>query len=267
MFIDAHTHLMPDRLGKAIRRFFEQGISGALVYPLDNQEVLSRLDDEGVTRIWNLPYAHKAGVASTLNADMLLLAEALAEQPVEIVSGCTVHPDDPDPAQDLERAADAGARVLKLHCSVGDYQPDDRRLRPVLATAGRLGMPVVIHAGKAVSGSTAAQDLEPIARAAVQNADTTIILAHFGHHATEAGANLLRAQENVFADLTPVVLDPVPLTKALAEEFSDRLLFGSDAPNTGCSVPSLVAALDRLDLDAETYAKITYQNALGLTQV
>lgn len=261
MVIDAHTHLMPERLGLAIRRFFEQGISSGLVYPIDNQTVLERLATEGVTQVWNLPYAHRSGIAPKLNADLLSLADGLSNQRIQIVSGCTVHPDDAEPVRDLAHAVQAGARVLKLHCSVGEYQPNDSRLTPVLAEAGVLGIPIVIHAGKAVSGSTDEQDLKPIGDIASKHKETTFVLAHFGHHASGAAIGLLRRHQNLLADLTPVVMEPVPLSAELAEEFSDRLLFGSDAPNTGCSVTSLVDGLQSLKLDPATYAKITHGNA------
>ena len=256
MIIDSHTHLLPDRLARAIRSFFLDHGHTDLAYKLDNRRVLSRLFDEGIEAVWNLPYAHRSNIAAKLNRDMVHLADELADQPVEIITGCTVHPDDPDPAQDLVTAIEDGARVLKLHCSVGSYQPDDPRLTPVLDAAAESDIPIVVHAGHAISGSTAANELVPIGTIAQRHPGATIILAHFGHHAFAEAVNLLHNHSNLYADLTPVILDPVPLTKSIGEGLRDRILFGSDTPNTGQSVSQLRDGLEQLDLNPEVLAAI-----------
>lgn len=262
--IDAHTHLLPERLGAAIRRFFDANLGSELAYGIDNQLVLNELNVAGVHEVWNLPYAHKAGMSDGLNADMLVLATELRHQPVRIVTGCTVHPSDVAPATTLRIAVDGGAKVLKLHCSVGNYEVDDPRLTPVLAAAGELSIPVVVHAGHDVSGETAGHEIVPLAAAAGLHPDTTFVLAHFGHRAISQAAAAMRLHPNLFADLTPVVASAVPLTRELAEEFPERLLFGSDAPNTGFKTAELYQRLLDLDLPAETLASITSGTAASL---
>lgn len=264
MVVDAHTHLLPGRLAEKIRAFFDEHVAGDLAYEIDINSTLDALHYEGVETVWNLPYAHRADVASQLNRDILGLSEAFADHPVDIVPGCTVHPDDSTPARDLSEAVEAGARVLKLHCSVGNYSPVDPRLHDVLSEAATLGVPVVIHAGHAISGSTMAEELGPVGQAAAAHPDTTLILAHFGHHAFEDAAQLMTRHPNLYADLTPVVVDPVPLTIEVAERFRERILFGSDAPNTGRPVTELLAGLTELGLEPATYRRITRDNAIGL---
>lgn len=248
--VDAHTHLMPGRLADAIRSFFDRHMTAPLVYPIDHGTLLDRLHLEGVDAIWNLPYAHKAQVARRLNADMATITARWADHPVEIVTGCTAHPDDDDPAGEIARAVEVhGARICKLHCSVGGYAADDPRLAGVLEVCGDLDVPVTIHAGHAPSGSTATDELAPIARAAERHAGTTIVIAHLGHHAVDAALDVLDRHPNVVGDLTPVVDSPVPIDAETLERFRGRILFGSDAPNTGCSVGDLVDGLVELDVD------------------
>lgn len=79
-------------------------------------------------------------MARGLNKAVLeLVKEVNAQQMgIEVVPGCTVHPADgelPDeeggslkPEQVLEEAVKNGARVVKLHCSVGSYEVTDDRL-------------------------------------------------------------------------------------------------------------------------------------------
>ena len=250
MIVDAHTHLLPERLANRIRAFFAEHLTAGFAYPVDHEAVLDRHHADGITQVWNLPYAHEPGVAAALNDSMLEISARLAGHAVEVVPGCTVHPDDPDPASELRRAVAAGARVLKLHCSVGKFELDDPRLSEALEVAGELGTPVVYHAGHAISGSTAAADVAPLERAALAHPATNFILAHFGHHALAAGIAAVEAHANIYADLTPVVHDAVPVLPADLERLASKLLFGSDAPNTGIPAATLLRSLRARASDA-----------------
>ena len=263
MIVDAHTHLLPDRLSKKIRAFFEEHLTTELAYPIDHAAVLDRHHADGITAVWNLPYAHKGGIARGLNDTMLEISSAFAAHPVDVIAGCTVHPEDPDPAEELERALGAGARIVKLHCSVGNFELDDPRLGDALAVAGELGAPVVYHAGHAISGSTAAEDLAPLGVAARAHPATTFVLAHFGHHALAAGIAIVDAHPNVYADLTPVVRDAVPVATVDLERLAPKLLFGTDAPNTGITAGVLIADL-RSRASTAALQQILYDNAARL---
>jgi hypothetical protein len=65
VIVDTHTHLLPVRLAVAVRTFFEEHITSELAYPLDHRDALDQLHSQGVTAIWNLPYAHGPGIAGT----------------------------------------------------------------------------------------------------------------------------------------------------------------------------------------------------------
>jgi predicted TIM-barrel fold metal-dependent hydrolase len=203
MIVDSHVHLMPPRLARAIRVFFERHIGDQLVYPNDVRAVLDQHEADGADAVWNLPYAHKPDMAQALNAGMAEVASDHSGHTVRIVTGATVHPGDAAPADTLRRAHEVhGARVLKLHCSVGSYQADDPRLAPVYTTAGELNMPVVVHAGHDVTG----------------------------------------------------------LTQQLAT-FADRLLLGTDAPNTGRTLATQLAWIRNEDLPTAAKDAILGQNA------
>ena len=212
MSVDAHVHLLPPRLQAAIRGFFDgYGIdSGQFAYPTDHGEVCGRLAAEGVTEVWSLPYARRPGSAAELNKSMARLAAGQRGGPVRVIGGCTVHPGDDDPVILLRTAVeDLGLRVLKLHCSVGDFTPDDPRLDPVWAYAAEVALPVVLHAGHASDGHTDEGELRPVAAVARRHPGARVIIAHCGHTASAAALRLVARHENVFADLTPVIHRPV----------------------------------------------------------
>lgn len=265
MLVDAHTHLLPDRLAAAIRRFFADAGAPPMAYPTEPRAVLDRHAADGVDAVWTLPYAHRPGMAADLNASMAALVGGLADHPVEVVLGCTAHPGDPDPAGDVRRAVtDLGARVLKLHCSVGGYAPDDPGLAPVLDVAGELGVPVVLHAGVDPSGRTAAPDLSTMPAVLRRHPQTTVILAHLGHPATAAALALMADHPSAWADLTPVVVEAPAVDAAALAPVADRILLGSDAPNTTLPLADLLGWLDCLGLADDARAGIVGGNAARL---
>ena len=161
-----------------------------------------------------------------------------------MIGGCTVHPADDQPAR-LVRAAveDLGLRVLKLHCSVGDFTPDDRRLDPVWEYVSAVALPVVLHAGHAPDGHTEAAELAPVATVARRHPEARIIIAHCGHTASDVALRLVAEHPGVHADLTPVLHQPVRPAPAALAAVAGKVLFGSDAPNTGLTVSGLLGGL------------------------
>lgn len=264
--VDAHTHvLLPPRVAQRVRSFFtDLGVEG-LRYPLDPDVVLARLAEDGVAEAWSLPYAHRPGTARGFNAHSAEAAAAHAGGPVRVVPGATVHPGDDDPRGVVVEALDElGCRVLKLHCSVGDYVPTDERLRPALEACGDRGVPVVVHLGHAVAGTTEAHETAPLAKVAAALPGVTFVAAHTGHPATAAVVEVMRAHPNVHADLTPVLVLPVDVGAEVLVELGDRFLFGSDAPNTGIAVREGLDRLVALDLPDDILAAVTGGNARRL---
>ena len=258
--VDAHVHLLPPRLQAAIRGFFDSsGIDSArFAYPADHGEICDRLAAEGISEVWSLPYARRPGSAADLNASMAGLAAARRGGPVRVIGGCTVHPGDDQPVTLLRSAVeDLGLRVLKLHCSVGDFSPDDPRLDPVWGYAAEIALPVVLHAGHAPDGHTGEAELEPVAEVARRHPGARVIIAHCGHTASEAALRLVAEHEHVYADLTPVIHHAVRPPAAQLTALAGKLLFGSDAPNTGLTVTQLLDGLDGPGLPAEAWAALT----------
>ena len=257
MIVDTHVHLLPARLAAAIRRFFVERITLELVYPHEHGPARQAILDAGVDRCWSLPYAHRSGVAGPLNRWM---AETFAADPV-VVAGATAHPED-DLAAVLDEAfGELGLRVLKLHCSVGAFAPDDPRLDPLWERVSEGGQPVVLHAGNAVNGATTAAEVAAVGRVAERWPDAPIVVAHCGSPAVGATLALLRRARSLYADLTPRVHDPIAVTRSEIAGLERRLLFGSDAPNVSIPIEDSIARVRALGLPPEDEAAILGDNA------
>jgi hypothetical protein len=263
--VDSHVHLLPERLAARVRGYFEErGLAGVWAYPLDTDAVLEELQRDGVDEVWTLPYAHRPGVAAWLNEAIAELAARPG--PLSVVAGATVHPGDDDPLGIVRTATDdLGARVLKLHCSVGGFDADDERLDPVWEHAAAARVPVVVHVGHAGSGRTESEELAPVGRVATRHPGAVVVVAHSAFPATGAALDLVCRHPGIHLDLTPVLRDPVGLTRDELVEHADRILFGSDTPNVAIRAAAGLAALRALDLPAGALAAITGGNARRLT--
>ena len=256
--VDAHVHLLPERLAAAIRRFFaDLAPSGYMLYPHEHTAALRALRDAGIDRCWTLPYARRPGMASALNRWM---AETYGGH-ATVVPGATVHPGD-DVGEVLGEALGTfGLSVLKLHCSVGGFAADDPRLEPLWRRVSASGHPVVVHAGHAVDGTTTAADIAPIAGVARRWPDARIVIAHCGAPAVDTALAVLRATRAVHADLTPIGRALAPIARDAIAGLERRLLFGSDAPNVGVTIEEGLAHVRALGLDAGDEAAVLGGNA------
>jgi predicted TIM-barrel fold metal-dependent hydrolase len=263
VLVDTHCHIMPDRLALAIRRFFDEHMGwGRLAYPgVCKDDVIRAEREAGIDRFWALPYAHKAGVAAAVNAWM---AAEVAPIP-GAVAAATFHPDDPDLAAMARHAFDdLGLRVAKLHCSVGKFHADDPRLEPVWDAAEVHGVPIVVHAGHGVDGHTHADELEPIARVASRHPTLRLVVAHCALPDADAALDLLERFPALHADLTSAGQWQYAIPTARLEALHDRLMFGSDCPNTTITIAEAAAWIRRLDLSPRALAAILGENATRL---
>ncbi|MGZ3446712.1 MAG: amidohydrolase family protein, partial [Myxococcaceae bacterium] len=153
--VDAHTHLLPDRLGRAIRAYFTQAVPPeSFPYAPEPEVAHAALRAAGVARCWSLPYVRRPGSAAALNRWMAETwgSDALVEP------GGTVHPGDDVPAV-VDEALGHGLRLFKLHCAVGDFSLDDARFAPLWSRVSDRGIPVVVHLGHSPTGPTDPEEL------------------------------------------------------------------------------------------------------------
>ncbi len=116
---------------------------------------------------------------------------------------------------------------------------------------------MVLHAGHAADGHTEEAELRPVAEVARRHPGARVIIAHCGHNAAEAALRLVAAHPGVHADLTPVIHHPVAAPPAQLAALAGKLLFGSDAPNTGLTAARLLERLAHPDMPGEARTAIT----------
>ena len=228
--IDIHTHLMPERLFQAVRRYFRANLWHPF-YDAPSDELVKILLASGVSRFVFMPYAHRADMSRSLNHWVANVQATFA--PHGIGFG-TFHPDDESLLPELVEEAFVRLRLrgAKLHPQVGRFGIDDPRLDPVYEAAVEHGAMLLIHAGRRPEPNEHV-GARAFARMMRRFPRLKVIVAHSGADEFEAFFDLCGLYEGVFLD-TAMVFNkflggPPPIQRVL--EFQDRVVFGSDFPN------------------------------------
>jgi len=234
--IDAHVHIFPTRLFEAIWKWFD-AYAWKIRYRFDAEQVVEFLRARGVRRCIALHYAHKPGIARSLNA--FARDVGLAHRDVVIPLG-TVFPGEPDAAEIVREAFAMGLHGIKLHCHVQKMAADDPRLDEVYRLCEAANKTVVIHSGREPASPAYGVDTralcgaDQIDRVLERYPRLTMVVPHLGADEFAEYEALLAKHENLYLDTTCAVAglftsEVTPM--GIVERHPDRVLYGTDFPN------------------------------------
>jgi len=261
--VDVHTHLMPERLFQAVRRYFRAHLWHPR-YDAPTESLVQTLLDMGVARFVFSSYAHRADMSRSLNHWVANVESTFA--PHAIGFG-TFHPDDGEVLADLADEAfnKLHLRGAKLHPQVGRFAVDDPRLDAVYARAIEAGAILLIHAGRLPEANEHV-GARAFGRLMRRFPRLKVIVAHAGADEFDAFFDLCGQYEGVYLDTAMVynrfLGGPPPIQRVL--EFQDRVLYGSDFPNIPYAVESGVEAILDLRLGRALEEKLLCTNAARL---
>jgi len=232
--VDAHVHLHPPSLARAIERWFADH-GWVTAHPFDPVAVADTLRARGVRRFCFFSYAHKPGMSRELNR---WLASQAGRLPEAIALG-TLHPDDPDLDEVAREATcDLELRGFKFHHSVQRFHVDDERLFPVYERAEAAGHVFVLHVGT-MPYRDPFTGVERFARVMQRFPLLRACVAHMGAFQSAEFLALLAQYPHLYVDTTMAMTtratpytgaDPAAVTDADLRRHQDRVLFGSDFP-------------------------------------
>jgi predicted TIM-barrel fold metal-dependent hydrolase len=232
--IDVHVHLHPERLARAIERWFAE-TRWVNAHPFEPERVAATLRSRGVERFCFFSYAHRPGMARELNRWVAGIAGRL---PGAVPLG-TLHAGDPDVAAVAAEALDTlGLRGFKFHCSVQRFPLDDERLFPVYERAEAEGHLFMLHAGT-MPYRDAFTGANRFRRVLQRFPRLRACVAHMGCFEENAFLALTEAYPEVYVDTTMALApaagpyvggDGRAIPDATILRHQDRILFGSDFP-------------------------------------
>jgi predicted TIM-barrel fold metal-dependent hydrolase len=271
--VDVHVHFMPRNVMEKVWAYFDSagpltGMPWPIAYRTEETDRLARLRAMGVRAFPSLVYAHKPGMAAWLNA----WAADFAAQHDDALHTLTLFPE-PGVLGYVTEQLSAGAQLVKVHVQVGGYDPRDPLLDEVWGVLADAGIPVVTHCGSGPAPG-AFTGPGPFAAVLARHPSLTAVIAHMGMPEYGDFLGLAQTYPRVHLDTTMAFTDftearmpfPPELRPALLD-LADRVLLGSDFPNTPYPYAHQLEALQRLDLGDCWLRGVLHDNAAALFQL
>lgn len=268
--VDLHVHFMPHNVLDKVWAYFDAvgpltGTAWPIHYRTGEDDRLARLRALGVRAFPSLVYPHKPGMAAWLND----WAADFAAAHDDVVQTATFYPE-PSAAAYVGQALGRGAGLVKVHLQVGAYDPRDPLLDEVWGMLAEAAVPVVTHCG---SGPTPGPFTGPgpIGQVLARHPSLTVVVAHLGMPEygeflalTARHPNLHLDTTMAFTDFTQALMPfPDALLPVLAD-LGDRVVLGSDFPNTPYPYAHQLEALVRLDLGRDWLRAVLHDNGARL---
>jgi len=265
--VDAHVHLFPDGLARAIWRWFDEH-GWPIRYRLGAEAVVDFFIERGVQRIVALHYAHKPGVARGLNA---FIAELCRRRP-EVIGLATVFPGEPDAAAILAEGLDLGLRGVKLHAHVQCFDLESEAMDVVYSLCQARGAPLVMHAGREPKSPAYACDphqtcgAAKVERVLARYPGLLLCVPHLGADEFDAFAQMIETHDTLWIDTAMAIADylPGPKPPPLSALRADRVLYGTDFPHIPYAWDRELSRIADAGLPDEDLARILGGNALEL---
>ncbi len=264
--VDFHVHLFPDRLFEKIWDFFGKGYGWEVRHRLYYRECVEYLRERGVGPIVYSNYAHREGVARSLNEWNLSVVDEIPD----LYCFAAYHPGDDDALEMARRMLDH-PRVLgfKLQLLVQRFHPHDERLFPMYELVMERGKRLLLHVGTGPVGNefVGFAHFEKLLK---RYPDLPANVAHMGALEFREFFGLLDAHPLLFFDTAFSFLPGAPvrfdLGNGVLERYRDRIVYGSDFPNVIFPREDEINFLLGLDLSQEFYDAVFFENGMRIIQ-
>jgi predicted TIM-barrel fold metal-dependent hydrolase len=252
MVVDAHVHVFPREIFAAVRNWFDEH-AWRMRYELKTSRVFEFLLSRGVAHIVALQYAHKPGIAETLNRYM---AAKCRQFPGRVSGMATVFPGEEGAERILQEAFDAGLSGLKLHAHVQCFDMNAAEMDPLYDCCQSNGKPIVMHVGRQPKSEAYRCDLdricsaEKLERVLKDYPRLRVCVPHLGFDEISEYRQLINKYDTLWLDTTMVLTDYFPLQEVvdLWRYRLDRVMYGSDFPNIPYAWDRELKWLDRSGL-------------------
>ncbi|MGH7567586.1 MAG: amidohydrolase family protein [Gemmatimonadales bacterium] len=243
---DVHIHIQPWRelkpqVQEAMRRGKEDHWQFLLTVMDDPRALLEIMDRSGVWRVGlvNYPSPDVMGFTNATNDYAVHYARA---NPERLLPYGGVHARfTEDPAGDVDRLVDLGARLLKIHpphqvYPANAYTEGLEALRAIYRRCEQRALPVMVHTGTSIFPGARSKYGNPLELddVAIDFPDLRLVMAHGGRPLyMDEAFFILRRHPNVWLDISGI--PPAKLLEYFPRlpEIADRVLWGTDWPSPG----------------------------------
>jgi predicted TIM-barrel fold metal-dependent hydrolase len=253
MIIDAHVHMHQDPKG------FGEDKNASI------EELLKLLNESEVDKAVVLPIEPIIPTS--------YVAEISNKYPDKMVGFASVDPNNKDAPERLEDYIENyELKGLKLHPRIQNFCPNDPKIYPLIETAARLDLPIIIDTlpyGPQLIKNNLPLLIDELAQAIPS---AKIIMAHMGGHRLLDAMTVARVNKNVYLDLSYTLLYFQESSVGNDIEFvikkigSEKVIYGSDHPQFNlkdCYEDSL-EIIKKMDLTESDFKNIFGENIIKL---
>ena len=264
--IDFHVHLFPDKMFDAIWEYFSKGYQWGVIYRMYYQDCIRYLHEHGVEKIVYSNYAHREGIAESLNEwNMRILDENQ-----DLYCFAAYHPGD-DHALAMLKKVLAHPKVLgiKLHHLVQCFYPHDERLFPMYEMVIESGKRILFHVGTGPVGNEFV-GLAEFRKLLKRFPGLPANIAHMGAYEYQEFMELLDSYPNLYLDTSFSFFREFQgkggydAGNEALEKHKDRIVYGSDFPNLILPRESEIETLLDYGMSQEFYEQVFYRNGARL---
>ncbi len=267
MLIDFHTHIFPERIAAgAIKSLSNsivsfQGTRHRHYARGTYDSLISSMNRSGVDISVVMPIATKPTQTNSINS----FAETLRNE--RVLSFGSLHPDQDDWENVLEKLSENGFKGIKLHPEYQSFFVDSKRSIDILKKAEILGLFVTLHTGFD-DGMPEPMHCKPERLKNVLDyvSGKYIIAAHLGAYKNwdDVEKYLVGTEINFDTAFISPHISTEQCRRIIKDHGADKILFGSDSPWQ--SPKNEYEYIVNLGLSKEENEMIFYKNALKILE-
>lgn len=260
MIIDAHTHVYPDRIAKAVEEASVRDVSdGAELFgSLSISGLIHSMQRNSINASIAFCLADRPGVVKAANDFIMAVCDKK-----RVFGLGTIHPDFEDYEAELNRLRRNGIKGIKWSSLFQKFVLDEKRMLRIYEAMGN-DMIAYFHMGRGPGKFTDHVNSTPVRLATVLEMfpEMKVVAAHFGGLQMLAEGRQLIGK-NLYLDTSwnPSLdeLEPTIVADIIKEHGSNKILFATDYPF--CDVKREISAVCRLPLNEEDKERILWKNA------
>ena len=153
------------------------------------------------------------------------LFDVVSRYPDLFVACASINPKRPDALEELERCAEKGARIVKIHPPTQDVDPADPRLRPFYRRMAELDVILMVHTGTEHATYTVGyENCDPARLEPALQEGCTVVAAHSGFGSFLDGIDFCPSLERLVQRYPKLYCDTAVLATAFRWRNLPRLL-------------------------------------------
>lgn len=262
--VDCHTHCFPDAVAERAVGRLTTAYHVTPSFDGTVRGLIGQMDACGFEASVVLPVATKASQVPSIN-DWAI--EIMSER---VIPFGAMHPEFPEPEQELDRIHGIGIRGVKLHPNWQGFRPEDPQAFPIYEALGEKGMIAYFHGGDELEAwpEPIASTPEALGHVHRRFPRLKMVIAHMGGYRMWDAVEEHLIGREIHFDVSACFPADIPderLVRMMRAHGVDKIMYGSDCP---CGPPmSQLRRMLSLPLTSAEKALICWENAdrlLGL---